>query len=51
MNYLPALNTSFTSFILLVVANTTFAQSIQTEAEIIQEAFGLDKKVAVGKLL
>jgi len=51
MNYLSILKTGITSLILIVVVNTAFAQSAQTEVEIIQEAFGLDKKVAVANFM
>ncbi len=51
MNYLSFPRTLITSLILLTVANTAFAQSNQTEIEIIQEAFGLDKKVAVANFM
>lgn len=51
MNYLSTLKTVITSLILIVVANAAFAQSAQTEVEIIQEAFGLDKKVAVANFM
>ena len=45
------LKASLTTLILAVVAYTSFAQSAQTEVEIIQEAFGLDKKVAVANFM
>ena len=45
------LKASLTTLILAVVAYTSFAQSAQTEVEIIQEAFGLDKKVAVASFM
>jgi len=51
MNYLSILKTVITSLILIVIANAAFAQSAQTEVEIIQEAFGLDKKVAVANFM
>jgi len=51
MNYQITLKTSITSLILAVVAYTSFAQSAQTEVEIIQEAFGLEKKVAVATFM
>ena len=51
MSYLPTLKTLFTSLILAVFASASFAQSFQTEVEIIQEAFGLDKKVAVANFM
>ena len=51
MNNPFTLKTLITSFILLVVAKTAFTQSAQTEIEIIQEAFGLDKKVAVANFM
>jgi len=51
MNYLSILKTLVTSLCLLVVANTAFTQSVQTEVEIIQEAFGLEKKVAVANFM
>ena len=44
MHYLSSLNTLFTSLVSLVVANTAFTQ---TEIGIIQDTFGLDKKVAI----
>ena len=51
MSYLPTLKTLFTSLTLAVFASASFAQSFQTEVEIIQEAFGLDKKVAVANFM
>jgi len=51
MNYLPTLKKLITSLVLVVLANTAFTQSIQTEIEIIQEAFGLDKKLAVANFM
>lgn len=48
---LSKLKTLAASFILLFAANTVFSQSAQTELEIIQEAFGLDKKVAVANFM
>jgi len=38
-------------FILTLVASTSFAQSLQTEVEIMQDAFGLEKKVAVADFM
>ena len=43
--------TAITFFTLMLTASTTFAQSIQTEIEIQQEAFGLDKKVAIANAM
>ncbi len=51
MNYLFTLKTLITSLILTIVAYSSFAQSARTEVEIIQEAFGLDKKVAVADFM
>lgn len=51
MNYQIMLKASLTSLVLAVVACTSFAQSAQTELEIIQEVFGLDKKVAVANFM
>ena len=47
MNYQITLKTSLTSLIVAVFAYASFAQTAQTEVEIVQEAFGLEKKVAV----
>ena len=51
MNFQFALKTLFTSLILTGVAYSSFAQSAQTEVEIIQEAFGLEKKGAVANFM
>jgi len=51
MDYQITLKTSLTSLILAVVAYASFAQSAQTEVEIIQEAFGLEKKVAIANFM
>jgi len=40
-----------TTAFLLLMASTSFAQSYQSEVEIIQEAFGLEKKVAVANFM
>ncbi len=47
MNYLTTMKTLITSVILTVAAFSSFAQSVQTEVEIIQETFGLEKKLMV----
>jgi hypothetical protein len=39
------------SFILIIAASSLFAQSYQTEVEILQAAFGLEKKVAVANFM
>jgi hypothetical protein len=51
MNYLSSLQTLITYLILFVTAGSAFSQSAQTEIEIIQEAFGLEKKVAVANFM
>ena len=51
MNCMSTLKTLITSLILIVGANSAFTQSFQTEVEIIQEAFGLEKKVAVANFM
>lgn len=51
MDYQITLKTSFTSLILAIAAYASFAQPAQTEVEIIQEAFGLEKKVAVANFM
>ena len=51
MIHLTTLKMLAASLILLVGANMVFAQSAQTEVEIIQEAFGLEKKVAVANFI
>ncbi len=42
---------SMTALLLTLVASSAFAQSYRTEVEIIQEAIGLEKKVAVGNFM
>ena len=39
------------SFILIFATTSLFAQSYQTEVEILQDAFGLEKKVAVAQFM
>lgn len=51
MYNLPALKKSISAIILTLVAFSSFAQSAETEVEILQEAFGLDKKVAVANFM
>lgn len=51
MNHLLSLKILITSLILLSVASKAFTQSFQTEVEIIQEAFGLEKKSAVANFM
>jgi len=51
MKHPYTLNASITLFILLAVISTAFTQSSQTEVEIIQEAFGLEKKVAIANFM
>jgi uncharacterized coiled-coil DUF342 family protein len=51
MYNLHALKKSITAIILTLVAFSSFAQSAETEVEILQEAFGLDKKVAVANFM
>ncbi|MEL7119293.1 MAG: hypothetical protein AAFO07_07630 [Bacteroidota bacterium] len=51
MNHLSVLKTIITALLLMGVANSAFTQSVQTEVEIIQEAFGLEKKVAVANFM
>jgi len=51
MNHQSIFKTLITSLILIVVANPAITQSVQTEVEIIQEAFGLEKKVAVANFM
>ncbi len=45
------MKTSITALFLTMVAYSSFAQSAQTEVEIVQEAFGLEKKVAVANFM
>jgi hypothetical protein len=51
MSYLTILKTTVTAFILFVTVNTAFTQSVQTEIEVIQEVFGMEKKVAVANFM
>ena len=51
MNDLSTLKKITASLILIIFANTAFAQTSQTEVEIIQEAFGLEKKAAVANFM
>ncbi len=51
MNYLHTLRASITLLILLAATNTAFTQSVQSEIEILQEMFGLEKKIAVANLM
>lgn len=51
MNYQITLKTLLTSLILSLIAYTSFAQSTQSEVEIIQEAFGFEKKLAVANFM
>lgn len=51
MNYSTSLKALFTSLILIVVTSTAIAQSVQTDVEIIQEALGLEKKIAVANFM
>ena len=51
MNHLSNLKVLLVATMLFVGASTTFAQSAQTEVEIIQEVFGLEKKVAVANFM
>ncbi|WP_421806887.1 hypothetical protein [Flagellimonas sp.] len=51
MNYLPSLKTLTPLLILIAFTNKAFTQSIQTEVEIIQEVFGLEKKLAVANFM
>lgn len=51
MNHQITLRTLFTSLVIALVAYTSFAQSAQTEVEIIQEAFGLEKKLAIANFM
>lgn len=47
-------STSFrllTTVFLMLLANASFAQSYSSEVEIIQEAFGLEKKIAVANFM
>jgi hypothetical protein len=51
MNHQSILKTVIISLILTVATSSSFAQSAQTELEIIQDAFGLEKKVAVANFM
>lgn len=51
MRHPYTLKASVTLLILLAVINTAFTQSSQTEVGIIQEAFGLEKKVAIANFM
>lgn len=51
MNYLIVRKKLITSLILTIVAYSSLAQSAQTEVEIIQETFGLEKKLLVANFM
>lgn len=50
-NYIVHLRKTIASLILALVTCSSFAQSFKTELEIIQDEFGLEKKVAVANFM
>ncbi|SEI75333.1 hypothetical protein SAMN05192553_101114 [Cyclobacterium xiamenense] len=51
MKHPYTLKASITLLVLLAVVNTAFPQTSQTEVEIIQEAFGLEKEAALANFM
>lgn len=51
MNYLPPLKTLIPFLILIAFAHKAFTQSTQTEVEIFQGEFGLEKKLVVANFM